>query len=350
MDDLDIIPTEAANDTEPEKPGLPYDSVTRIVALSVVFGIGVIGNFLVYVWLFEHRKERNRIQVYITSLTTTDVLVLFVILSELIQEVQEKVWYGSNAACKIFHLFESLALMASSNMVVGIAIDRFHSVIRALKKPLPEMKVIGMCWLLAFLCSLPQLVVFRKDERKGRHYCMTGFNELPQYYLQLYLTYITIIAFLIPLIIICFTYICILIRLWLGGGSSVFKNKSKWQRTSRWRTLKMTMVIISCYVLCQVPYFSTQLLRVYGVIPDFNAVVYGIFAIFASCNSAVNPYVFLFFNMCKSKKGYEKAGTTQQTNVDASHTSGGTRVYRETRLTNGNETSQCPEQKEIIDT
>ncbi|XP_063955451.1 arg8-vasotocin receptor-like [Lytechinus pictus] len=341
MDDIDTA-TEIMNSTSGhEIPGLAYDSASRIAALSIVFAIGLVGNLLVYVWLYQHRKEQNRIQVYITSLTTTDVLVLFVILSELIQELEGRVWRSSDAACKLFRLYESLALMASSNMVVGIAIDRYHSVIRALKKPLPELWVIGVAWMTAFVCSLPQLAVFRKDSKShGASFCMTGFGKLPKWHIQLYVTYVSLVAFLIPFIIICYTYLRILLRLWLGGGSSMFKNKSKWQRTSRWRTLKMTMVIISAYVLCNVPFFSMQLIRVYVSMENFNMVIYGIFGIFASCNSATNPYVFLFFNVCKSKKGYEKAGSTQQTSLEASNVSAGPRIYRETRLSNGNEKVQ----------
>ena len=341
MNDIDS-PTELINTTDGhDKPGPAYDSKSRIAALSIVFAIGLVGNLLVYVWLYQHRKERNRIQVYMTSLTTTDVLVLFVILIELIQELEGRVWHSSDAACRLFRLYESLALMASSNMVVGIAIDRYHSVIRALKKPLPELWVIGISWLAALICSLPQLAVFRKDRIKsGTPFCMTGFQKLPKWHIKLYVTYVSLVAFLIPFFIICYTYLRILLRLWLGGGSSLFKNKSKWQRTSRWRTLKMTMVIITAYVLCNVPFFSMQLIRVYVNMENFNMVIYGIFAIFASCNSATNPYVFLFFNVCKSKKGYEKAGSTQNTSLEASNVPTGPRIYRETRLSNGNEKVQ----------
>ncbi|XP_071488734.1 cephalotocin receptor 1-like [Diadema antillarum] len=344
MGDIDLPTAEVNMTTKPEDPpGPPYDQVARMISLSVVFSVGAIGNFIVYVWLYQHRKEKNRFQVYIISLTTSDVLVMFVILSEIIHELQGKVWYGSNAACKVYKLYTSIALMASSNMVVGISVDRFHSVIRALKRPLPETKVIGVAWALALLFSLPQLFVFRKNERSNKKsYCMTGFKQLPDWHKQLYVTYITFIAFIAPFVIICYTYLRILLRLWLGGGSSMFKNKSNWQRTSRWRTLKMTMVIISAYVLCNVPYFSMELLHSYVDTRSFNMVVYGVFAIFASCNSVVNPYVFLFFNVCKSRKGYEKAGTTQQTNIDASHMQAGPKIYRETRLSNGNDVSDSP--------
>lgn len=319
-----------------------YHQTSRIAAFSVAFVLGFIGNTLVFIWIYRHRREKTRFHTYIIFLAIADLSVLFFpVLGELILEVRGKVWYSGDFLCRIFHVAESVALFSSSFMLAGIAIDRYHSVTHPLKKQLPAYIVIGVCWLTAFLLSLPQFHIFQKREWKGVHRCKTMFEKVPAWRLQVYFTYVTLAAYLIPFCIMCFTYSCILHRLWLGQGSRMFQTKSSWQRTSRWRTLKMTFVIIGVYIVCQTPFFLTEMIRVYLPGLQINRVLYGVFATFAVCSSTANPYVFLYFNVFNTtKKNSSEAGKTNQTNVlEQSQYSMATSKIR-TRPSNGGTTEK----------
>ncbi|PIK57327.1 putative arg8-vasotocin receptor-like [Apostichopus japonicus] len=297
-----------------------YDRTSRIVAFSVAFILGLVGNTFVFIWIYRHRREKTRFHTYVLYLAIADLSVLFFpILGELIIEVKGKVWYSGDFLCRLFHVAQSVALFSSSFMLAGIAIDRYHSVTHPLKKQLPASGVIGTCWLAAFLLSLPQFHIFQKRERGGHYYCKTPFANRNDWQLKVYFTYVTLCAYVIPFCVMCFTYSCILHRLWLGQGSRMFQTKSSWQRTSRWRTLKMTFVIIGVYIICQTPYFLTEMILLYSkdeVARNFNKVLYAIFAIFAVCNSTANPYVFLYFNVFNTtKKASSDSGKTNQTNI-----------------------------------
>ena len=78
----------------------------------------------------------------------------------------------------------------------------------------------------------------------------------------------------------------------------------------------MTFVIIGVYIICQTPFFLTEMIRFYASIESFNEVLYGIFAIFAVCNSTANPYIFLYFNVFSTtKRNNAESGKTAQTNI-----------------------------------
>ncbi|KAJ8029755.1 [Arg8]-vasotocin receptor [Holothuria leucospilota] len=309
---MDPLTTEA-----PIKHSPSYDQTSRIAAFSAAFVLGLIGNTCVFIWIYYHRRDKTRFHTYILFLAIADLSVLFFpILGELIIEIKGKEWHSGDFLCRIFHVAESIALFSSSFMLAGIAVDRYHSVTHPLKKQLPAFGVIGACWLAAFLLSLPQFHIFQKREYKDSYMCMTNFSRAPIWRKKVYLSYVTFAAYVAPFCIMCFTYSCILHRLWLGQGSRMFQTKSSWQRTSRWRTLKMTFVIIGVYIICQTPFFLTEMILVFSSITSFNKVLYGVFAIFAVCNSTANPYIFLYFNVFSTtKRNTAESGKTAQTNI-----------------------------------
>lgn len=309
------------------KSEVPTDDLTQLIALVVIFGITVLGNLLVYAYLWLHRTDKARINSYVWALASADLLVaLFPLLFNIIQIVQNFVWRGGDAACRLRMLMESVALMASSNMVVAIAVDRFYSVMFPLNKPLQEKFIILISWGLAVVLSVPNLHVFRTYQNakiNGTEMCRSIFRERPVFHQQIYMTYVTIVVFIIPFIIICYTYFMIVIKLF--SDKSMFQ--SSWKKSARWRTLKMTFVIIISYLVCNTPYFIIELIIAYAGRNSVNIYAYSVFATFVTCNSATNPFVFLYFNACKKTKKRSAANETQTT-METQYTAPPTKVTK----------------------
>ncbi|XP_033634571.1 vasopressin V1b receptor-like [Asterias rubens] len=302
--------TESSGD---EKEIYGHDDNVRTIVISIIFVVTVIGNVLVLSWLFVHRRERTRIHVYMTFLALSDLSVAMIpLMCSLIMTLKGNVWSSTDAACRVRMLLESMALMASSNMVVAISVDRYHSVMFPLRRQLSELRVIPIAYTMALLLSLPQLHVFRKDSVNGTYRCKTIFKTGHDPYRQAYLAYIAVVVFIVPFVVISGAYLCIVAKLY-SDGKNLFQ--SNWKKSTRWRTLKMTFVIIGAYVVCNLPYFTIELIRaVAGT--SVNIVAYSILSVFAPCSSASNPYTFLFFNACRTKRTRKQGqGTTTQTAV-----------------------------------
>ncbi len=325
----DSFTTETPDQTE--RGSIPTDQLTVLITLTIIFIITVIGNLMVYAYLWAHRNEKARINSYVWALATADLLVaLFPLLFNITMTFCNHVWTGGDAACRLRMLMESVALMASSNMVVAIAVDRFYSVMFPLKKPLNERIVIIVSFALALVFSVPNLHVFRTypyPGRNGTERCRSIFRHKPEFHQQIYFTYVTIVVFIVPFIIICYTYLMIVFKLF-SEGKSMFQ--SSWKKSARWRTLKMTFVIIVSYLVCNTPYFITELIIAYAGRTSVNTYAYSVFSVFVTCNSATNPFVFLYFNVCKKTKK-RQTGNETQTTMETQYTAPPTKITKGTR-------------------
>ncbi|XP_033633689.1 mesotocin receptor-like [Asterias rubens] len=283
---------------------------TRIIVLFVLFFMGVIGNCLALLWIWNNRKRRSRVNRIVLGLATADFCVcIFNILVSVIYELQEYRWYAGNVGCKTIMAMQTASLIASSFMLVIMAIDRHQAIRAPLKEGFSVKKMMILGWGLAALFSVPQFFVWELQHR-GFDTCRTNLNQTPDKRL-IYITFGALITFFFPFGIITVAYIRLSKKIWdkaretSGKPRSVNKKKkmhlqstgSSSLNRAKIKTLKMSAVIIIMFVLCGLPYFAVEMIRSYNLDKGtINPEIYGIFGIFAVSNSAVNPYVFLWFN------------------------------------------------------
>ena len=73
-------------------------------------------------------------------------------------------------------------------------------------------------------------------------------------------------------------------------------------KQARSKTLNMSTVIILAYVICGLPFYLEEIIRVYRPDMALDEIAIAVLGISAVANSAVNPYIFLFFNIKRKKK------------------------------------------------
>ncbi|XP_070542740.1 mesotocin receptor-like [Ptychodera flava] len=274
-----------------------YNRQLRLVVLAVLFIVSICGNVAVFVWMWHHRRARNRIHTFIVHLCTADLLVAFIcLLSHFIVELLEHTWLIGDVGCRFFKLLQGFALFSSSSMVVVIAIDRYHSVIYPFKQRLPVNYMIIPAWILAFLLSLPQVFLWTLlPEENGKEVCHSALNQ--KWQKQIYLTLVALVNFLFPFLVITTCYTRIVLRLW-QKRNTILPGKGERRRKAKMKSLRMTFAIILVFVLCGLPYFAIDLYRFYT--PEdrlqIDRNVYAVMAIFSVSHCAVNPFIFISFN------------------------------------------------------
>lgn len=168
-----------------------------------------------------------------------------------------------------------------------------------------------MGWAIAALSSVPMLFVFRLVERNGSERCENIFRDKPLFHRQLFLTYIAVIVFFIPLIMLIICYARIFLKIAQKASENVSSNrmsmkpgkvhlqstKSSSLPKAKKKTLKMTLVIVAMYIACGLPYFTAELIMSYGDHRIISPTLYSILGAVAPANSAANPYVFLMFSV-----------------------------------------------------
>jgi hypothetical protein len=193
-------------------------------------------------------------------------------------------------------------------------------------------KMSGCAWAVAVIASLPMFYVFRLVEENGQSRCENIFRTTPVSHRQAFLTYIAIIVFLVPFIILIFCYTRIFLKIaqkareGKTSRQTIKPGKIHLQSTpsstlpkAKIKTLKMTFVIVVVYAVCCLPYFIAEMIMSYGDHCVMSPLVYGLLGAIAAANSTANPYVFLLFNTnCKAsdlKRCTSDATGTQRTCV-----------------------------------
>ncbi|ESO94581.1 hypothetical protein LOTGIDRAFT_118408 [Lottia gigantea] len=285
----------------------------RKVCLYLVIIFGTIGGLLVCLWMWYNRKHRSRVNALIFNLCLADMLVVFVAcLPQLVWEHMEREWLAGDFMCKTYKFCMSFSLFASNNMLVVIAIDRHQAIRSPLKEPTPVW-LLSLCgWGIAAVASIPLFFVFhvRYHPVKQIMVCENTFRGKPMIHRQAFLTYVAIVSFILPLIILIICYIRIFLKIAQKAAESKNSKRQSFKpgkihltstaNTSlpkaKIKTLKMTVVIVAAYIICALPYFVAEMIMSFGDFHIISGALYGILGSMAAANSAANPFVFLLFN------------------------------------------------------
>ncbi|XP_028661798.1 probable G-protein coupled receptor 150 [Erpetoichthys calabaricus] len=292
-----------------------YNRRIRIISLTVIFAIALVGNSTVLHKICCGKSKKRKIDFLITNLALADVCVsVMTLLSQIIWEVLEDEWLAGDLACRVFKIFQVFGLIASSNIIAIIALERHHVIVHPLESPLPAKLLASLGWLAALLLSIPQAFVFKVIQAKDKAKCLSVFANLPTWHFQVYIIYGSITAFFLPFCILCVAYTRILWTIWrkeqpveIGYEESRCADPKYLRRPvkitatnssiprAKIKTLKMTLVIIILFIICGLPYFIIEMKVAFGSSTHLDEVVTAVLGIFVVTNSAVNPYVYLFF-------------------------------------------------------
>lgn len=209
-------------DASPESVlGPQYHSQVRITVIIIMIAFSVTGNSVVC-WrlLRNHRRRRyQKAHVLFLNLAVADLLVTTVTMtSQTVWEVMGRVWIAGDAFCRVFKVLQTFALASSTYMIVSIALDRHFAIVYPLARCPAPWRLAAAAWIASLIPSLPNLYVFRVVETAtGVRYCASLFyarktaSTLPR---QLYMTFVFVAVFVLPLVLLVGLYGRILVEIW----------------------------------------------------------------------------------------------------------------------------------------
>lgn len=183
-------------------------------------------------------------------------------------------------------------------------------------------------WATAAILSLPHpfMYVLNDQAVANKTLCESIWRHKTRTQRGLYLTYISVVTFFIPLIAMCYCYIRIFVTVATRADASCKKKtaierkqrqskgslsstlddvilavnttQSSYLPRAKSKTLKMTIVIISVFIACGLPYHVLEMVYSFSDHRLLSGVPSAIMGAMAIANSAANPYIVLGFNVC----------------------------------------------------
>ncbi|PAV74090.1 hypothetical protein WR25_22584 [Diploscapter pachys] len=271
-----------------------YTTRTPVVALfgflySIIIICGVIGNTCVVLAITRNKALQTVPNLFILSLSCSDIVVCCISATITPITAFRKDWIFGPALCRIAPFFAGLSLCFSTFTLTAISIDRYMLICFPMKKPLSH-KQAG--YVIAFIClfcgSIVSPVIFKQKLGTFGNFCGLYCTEDwsgNEYQRRIYGSVLLFIQFLIPLIIIGFSYTLISLRI---GQSMILKNAKNKKNNSnssdgcenyltdqqkiairrKQRANRMFIAMVIAFVVSWLPSLTYNLLRDYELLPD----------------------------------------------------------------------------------
>uniref|UniRef100_G3SXB7 Vasopressin V1a receptor n=1 Tax=Loxodonta africana TaxID=9785 RepID=G3SXB7_LOXAF len=299
----------------------------EIAVLAVTFAVAVLGNSSVLLALHRTPRKTSRMHLFIRHLSLADLAVAFFqVLPQLCWDITYR-FRGPDGLCRVVKHLQVLGMFASAYMLVVMTADRYIAVchpLKTLQQPARRSRLmIAAAWVLSFVLSTPQYFIFSMIEVNNvtkAYDCWATFIQ--PWGPRAYVTWMTGGIFVAPVIILvtCYGFICY--HIWrnvraktasrrhkgLEGAGSAFQqglllapcvSSVKTISRAKIRTVKMTFVIVTAYIICWAPFFIIQMWSVWdekSAWTDSENPTITITALLASLNSCCNPWIYMFFS------------------------------------------------------
>ncbi|ELW61969.1 Vasopressin V1a receptor [Tupaia chinensis] len=299
----------------------------EIAVLAVTFVVAVLGNSSVLLALYRTPRKMSRMHLFIRHLSLADLAVAFFqVLPQLGWDITFR-FRGPDWLCRVVKHLQVFGMFASAYMLVVMTADRYIAVchpLKTLQQPARRSRLmIAAAWVLSFVLSTPQYFIFSMVEVNNETKTLDCWATFIQPWgPRAYVTWMTGSIFVAPVVILgtCYGFICY--HIWRNVRGKTLSRQRKGAESAggalhrgfmlapcvssvktisraKIRTVKMTFVIVTAYIVCWAPFFVVQMWSVWDAqfvwIESENPST-TITALLASLNSCCNPWIYMFFS------------------------------------------------------
>nr|XP_055054704.1 C3a anaphylatoxin chemotactic receptor-like [Misgurnus anguillicaudatus]XP_055054705.1 C3a anaphylatoxin chemotactic receptor-like [Misgurnus anguillicaudatus] len=284
--------------------------VITVILKVIIFLLGIVGNGAV-IWIAGFKMKKSVNTTWYLSLALSDFIFCSTLPITIVHTVTNK-WSFGLFMCKFTSFIMYLNMYSSIFILVIISVDRCLTVkfpvwAQNHRSIVKASVVVAVTWLMSVLLSIPPLKTRRID--KTSTICYNDYEGDHNHQTIVLLRFT--LAFLIPLLSICFCYSILICKL---RANQLSKSNKPYKI--------MTLLIVT-FFLCWMPFHIVAMIE-FGASKGNKAhhsAIYSaqrITATLAISNSCLNPFLYAFIGK-DVKRWYsfvskiEKAfGPTQQ--------------------------------------
>ncbi|XP_030018786.1 prostaglandin D2 receptor 2 [Sphaeramia orbicularis] len=288
----------------------PINSTQKITPLSAFVislhglfsSVGIVENLLI-LGIVGFHVRRSVISIWILNLAASDLLATASLPFFTLYMAKGRTWTLGTPFCRLHSSIFFLNMFVSGFLLAAISMDRCLVVLKPVwaqnyRNTAIVAKVCGVIWALAVLCTVP-FYLFRDTitDRNGRIKCYYNYAQLlPAQPFDLEslckrreeafgLTKF-FLAFLIPLLIIIFSYIAVNAKLARRGCRRPY------------RFVRLVVAVVVSFIICWAPYHILSVMEVLTPLdhPSQQSIARGLptAATIGFLNSILNPVLYVF--------------------------------------------------------
>ncbi|XP_041485997.1 somatostatin receptor type 5-like [Lytechinus variegatus] len=255
--------------------------------------VGIIGNLLVIIVLFQRRANSRSTDTLIGALAVADLFTSIALLPVQSAKTVPVSLYGQ-VYCKLVWLPMCLWIWTfmSGFVLTAISVERYIAVTHPIyfNRILTRRRVsevVVFLWILSMLICIPG--TFRVDVDKVNRRC--EFLEIPYEVDVAFSFYVTMVQSFIPTIIMAVTQTLIAIK--LKAQSKRFEGSKSHHLAASRAVIKMMFIVIIAYIVCWTPTKVLFLITtVFRSQTELESPISKCFLVLAALNSSINPIIY----------------------------------------------------------
>ncbi|XP_011605156.1 gonadotropin releasing hormone receptor 4 [Takifugu rubripes] len=313
---------------------LPTFSTAAKVRVIITFSLCAVSAVcnLVVLWAASNGgKRKSHVRILIMNLTVADLLVTFIVMPvDAVWNITVQ-WQAGDVACRLLMFLKLVAMYSCAFVTVVISLDRQSAILNPLGISEAKRKskiMLTVAWTMSVILSLPQMFIFHNvtiTVPENFTQCTTHGSFVQRWQETLYNMFTFVCLFLLPLVIMIFCYTRILVEISSRMARNNLVSKDVYLRRShnnipkaRMRTLKMSIVIVTSFIVCWTPYYLLGLW--YWLFPEkmeetvSHSLTHMLF-IFGLFNACLDPITYGLFTI-HLHQGLKRCCRTANTRTD----------------------------------
>ncbi|KAL2092986.1 hypothetical protein ACEWY4_010298 [Coilia grayii] len=294
---------------------LPTFSTAAKVRVIITFTLCVVSAVCNLAVLWEastNNKRRSHVRILIINLTVADLLVTFIVMPvDAVWNITVQ-WLAGDAACRFLMFMKLVAMYSCAFVTVVISLDRQSAILNPLA--ISEAKrrnkiMLSIAWTMSVILSVPQMFIFHNvtiTSPANFTQCTTRGSFVRHWEETTYNMFTFVCLFLLPLVIMIVCYTRILREIWRIARENTSSKEVHLRRSNsyipkaRMRALKMSVVIVTSFIVCWTPYYLLGLW--YWFFPDdleetvSHSLTHMLF-IFGLVNACLDPITYGLFTI-----------------------------------------------------
>ncbi|MBN3297455.1 OPN3 protein, partial [Amia calva] len=265
------------------------------VFLGLIFVFGFLNNLVVLLIFAKFQPIRTPINLILLNISVSDMLVcIFGTPFSFAASLRGR-WLIGYHGCKWYGFANSLFGIVSLVSLSILSYERYVTVLRSTKADVSDYRKAWLCiagsWLYSLIWTLPPFLGWSSYGPEGPGTtCSVQWHQRSLNSIS-YVVCLFIFCLLLPLVLMVFCYSKIFFA--IRGVAKI--NMTSAQRREN-HILMMVVSMVSCYLLCWMPYGVVALIATFGRTGLITPTISIIPSLLAKSSTVLNPVIYMLMN------------------------------------------------------